>query len=443
MKGERTTNGAGAGLGILLISLFFMIFPGHAGVIGLGKLTIGSRLGDTIHLWLDVIAPGRASVSGFEAKLAPASVFEQEGIPYDPRLAAFRVSVETHAGRPYRIHLRGPAPTTEALSMLLEVRWSNGRLLREIEVPPQPSAPGAVPRAPIAETTPQPVAKPSPPGGPRRAKGGQRTEPPPRPRPGGRYVVQRGDTLLGIVQRMGVRNPEAVARRILEVNPQAFIGGDMNRLLAGAVLRLDLATGEPRAPRPASPAKRPATPPTPAAPELETDFAPADRQAPPFDEPTADLDNTVDPADPEPPAEQPARLRILAAAEEDAPASGAVPQDPHSGTTAEALELAQELAESRRREAESLRQRVQQLEQLVAHQERLIALQSDELTRLQERLKRVQGQQPAPQTRGSPWMLWTALLAGVLALGTTLVLIGLSWRARRYREATQRVRSGW
>jgi pilus assembly protein FimV len=57
-----------------------------------------------------------------------------------------------------------------------------------------------------------------------------------------RYVVQPGDTLYAIVRAMvgsGRAQVAAVARRVFERNPQAFIDGDIDRLRAGATLQLD------------------------------------------------------------------------------------------------------------------------------------------------------------------------------------------------------------
>jgi hypothetical protein len=58
--------------------------------------------------------------------------------------------------------------------------------------------------------------------------------------PGSRYLVQRGDSLSGIAQRLedrGVAVADAMAA-ILDANPRAFINGDPDRLKAGS--RLDI-----------------------------------------------------------------------------------------------------------------------------------------------------------------------------------------------------------
>ncbi|MFC3531954.1 FimV family protein [Vogesella facilis] len=58
--------------------------------------------------------------------------------------------------------------------------------------------------------------------------------------PGGRYQVRAGDTLSQIVSRLaeGTQRRNELALQIVRSNAHAFVAGDPNRLLAGAVLRL-------------------------------------------------------------------------------------------------------------------------------------------------------------------------------------------------------------
>ena len=59
--------------------------------------------------------------------------------------------------------------------------------------------------------------------------------------PGGEYVVVRGDTLGTIAARIEGREPgtiQAIADRILELNPTAFEGGDPTEMRLGSRLKL-------------------------------------------------------------------------------------------------------------------------------------------------------------------------------------------------------------
>ena len=65
------------------------------------------------------------------------------------------------------------------------------------------------------------------------------------------YRTRPGDTLSGIAHRLMPGDPARAARlaaRILHDNPQAFVDGDRNRLLAGKILRLPVYTARPGRP---------------------------------------------------------------------------------------------------------------------------------------------------------------------------------------------------
>lgn len=83
--------------------------------------------------------------------------------------------------------------------------------------------------------------------------------------PGSRYLVQRGDSLSGIVQRLEDRSvavADAMAA-ILDANPRAFINGDPDRLKAGSRLAIPSFAGSSVA---AAPLDAPQVPDSPAEP---------------------------------------------------------------------------------------------------------------------------------------------------------------------------------
>ncbi|VEE15418.1 Tfp pilus assembly protein FimV-like protein [Ectopseudomonas mendocina] len=134
------------------------------------------------------------------------------------------------------------------LNFLVEVLWPNGRLLREytllLDPPlysPQTTV-AAAPQLPIAAPAPRPSVAPAP--VPRSAA------PAPAPRPaapapasraisGNEYRTTANDTLWEIAQRVGGGSSvNQTMLAIQDLNPDAFIGGNINRMKSGQVLRL-------------------------------------------------------------------------------------------------------------------------------------------------------------------------------------------------------------
>ena len=140
------------------------------------------------------------------------------------------------------------------LDFLVEVRWPNGRLLREytvlLDLPVfsgpsssaknQATAPGSQ-TSTRTETAPSsaPTARAAAPA-PREYGSNARDE----PLSGEEYLVQKDDTLWKIAERARPSG-STVHQTMLDIqrlNPQAFINNNINRLKAGYVLRLPTAS---------------------------------------------------------------------------------------------------------------------------------------------------------------------------------------------------------
>jgi pilus assembly protein FimV len=130
--------------------------------------------------------------------------------------------------------------------MLLEVRWAQGRLLREYTVlldPPVFEAPVAAPAQPApaapAQPAPRPIQRPAPAAAPAPAP----SQPAPSlsSAPAGSFgPVQRNDTLWNIATRTRPDPSITINQMMLAIydaNPEAF-DGNINRLRAGAILRI-------------------------------------------------------------------------------------------------------------------------------------------------------------------------------------------------------------
>jgi pilus assembly protein FimV len=171
------------------------------------------------------------------------------------------------------IRVTSAAPLTQPLlTFLLEVDWGEGRLVREystlvdaprtVAAPLQPiqaptvapsntivrapevaaAPPPPTPEVPASTPAPTPAAPPAPTAiaVPPPAVVAAEPAPAPAPPPSGDYAVRAGDTLSEIATglRPGGYNLDQTMLALLRANPGAFIGDNINRLKAGAVLRM-------------------------------------------------------------------------------------------------------------------------------------------------------------------------------------------------------------
>ncbi|NOQ49125.1 MAG: hypothetical protein GQ553_00450, partial [Nitrosomonadaceae bacterium] len=89
------------------------------------------------------------------ASLASRDTFRQANVDYVPFLFTFEISVENRAdGQPY-IKITSPQRVVEPfLSMLIELNWSSGRLIREYTVLLDPPEDVLLPTAPAVQVEP-------------------------------------------------------------------------------------------------------------------------------------------------------------------------------------------------------------------------------------------------------------------------------------------------
>lgn len=237
--------------------------------VGLGELQLRSAMEERFAADIELLQIGDLNEHQMAVGLAPPEDFERAGLERDFQLSDLRFRVDlSNPARPL-IKVTSRRPIHEPyLNFLVELRWPSGRLLREytalLDLPTfaGETAPGktsAATRPVAAESRSVSVdSSPVPAGGGARVAGTPGSD---------RVQVQAGDTLWAIAQRhqaSGATIHQAM-EAIAVANPDAFIHGDINRILRGAWLRIpDAATMRAAAPRRVTPSPRKpsATPPT-------------------------------------------------------------------------------------------------------------------------------------------------------------------------------------
>ncbi len=461
-----------------LLALAFAFAAAPAWALGLGQIKVLSQRDQPLLAEIPVISADPSELESLQARLASPDTFARVGLAPPQGIVSdlqFAVALDAR-GRPVvRVTSAGPVQQP-LLTFLLEVDWGQGRLVREYSAlldtpqtaaaPAQPPIieatvdpvdvvvrpPAAEPDNPLTATAPKPVplppSKPAPPAPtPSNVLQADAPVPVPLPAPSESEVaaaapievvadeqtrtVRPGETLAGIAAEVGRgRNLDQTLVALLRANPEAFIGGNANRLRAGAVLRIPGGSGIDRySPDEAAVVVR----------EQATQSRGAGRALPQppavVGAAPADAVATPAPAKPRTPrtAAQ-ARLEIVPAAGNEAKRAGQ-----RSGTSAggegdmvrQELQQTKESLAARDAEVQELKARVAELEQLQQKQSQLLAMKDNALASAQKKL--AAGQQaapPAPKPAEGSLLPWIGAAVGLVLLAVVVVL----WLRRRAAE---------
>ncbi len=227
-----------------LLTVLLALSTSAAAGLGLGEARVDSFLGQNLEARITLLQPSQTALESLEVSIASTEDHARLGVPTEALALGLDLILDDSADPPV-LRLTSRRPVNDPfLQVLVNVRWSSGRMLREytlfLDPPAVPVAPTVrrrdepAPEAP-PETGERPAAAPEP--APRT-----RTEAePPAPTPDDEVVVQRGQTLWGIAADWRpdpnlTMNQAMVA--IFERNPDAFINNNVNRLRQGARLSM-------------------------------------------------------------------------------------------------------------------------------------------------------------------------------------------------------------
>jgi len=374
------------------LGTLFLLVPSAALALGLGNIQLHSALNEPLNAEIGLLSVDRDEVGRIEAALASLEDFARAGVDRPAVLMFLQFDVVRSAdGRPY-VQVTSSEPIREPfLNFILEVEWPSGRLLREYTVlldPPEMLEE----RAPV--TTPPEAARTAAPrtAAPRTSTPSATATKPLRYGP-----VTADDTLWSIAKNMRPSDDISVQQTmmaLLRSNPDAFTGGNINRLKRGYVLRIDdpaMLTAMSRAEAARAVARQ-----TRAWEARKQQLAEA---APARDEPA------VEGAPPprETAAPEASRLKLVTpdTGEETAAAGSGDAETETEATEAKLqreLMLAQEAVEAQRQENTELSQRLSELEGQLAAMQRLLELQDPDLATVQQQLA---GEEEQPSADGT------------------------------------------
>jgi pilus assembly protein FimV len=258
----------------------FGLWGSNAAALSLGRITVQSALGEPLRAEIDVPDINAEEAASLKTSVALPEAFQAAGLEYNPAMSGLRATLQRRPdGRAY-IRLNSDRAINDPfVDMILEASWATGRIVRDYtmlfdppslrqpsaaaptpaQVPPPSSrssnvAPGSVPSATAvapapALTTVRPAAAP-----PRNnviapvrpaATRAPSTET-------GQVTVKSGDTASRIAAASKPSNVslDQMLVALLRANPTAFIGDNVNRIKAGAIM--DVPTAEQAGVTPAS-----------------------------------------------------------------------------------------------------------------------------------------------------------------------------------------------
>lgn len=228
----------------LAITLALITAAPNVDALGLGEIKLNSLLNRPLDARIELLDVGELSPSEILVSLANEEDFERVGVENVVFLSDLQFKVVTGQGKPY-VRISSSRPVVEPfLNFVVQARWPSGRLLREYtvlmdlpafadnKVTPVITAPTrqravSVPQ-PINRQTVRPQASVAAPAPSRTSYQGET------------YRVQRGDTLSQIARevRPGDASVNQTMVALQQLNPDAFINGNINLLKRGRVLRV-------------------------------------------------------------------------------------------------------------------------------------------------------------------------------------------------------------
>lgn len=203
----------------------------------LGEARVQSNLTEPLKVEVPLARSSNEPLDEIKVQLAPPAFYEQAGVPLASVPSNLIFNIESRAGRDYVVIRSRRAIRDPILSILLEVSSPDGRMIREYNLLLDPPGAGAPPAeaggvAPSARTDTAAT---------RTARSTwERVEPATDVELEDSYTVQRGDTLSQIAAQYASPGEDIrpLMQAIIDANPDAFVNGNGNALMAEAELRV-------------------------------------------------------------------------------------------------------------------------------------------------------------------------------------------------------------
>lgn len=229
-----------------------------ASALALGAITVRSALGEPLRAEIDLPQITPVEADELRATIASPGVFRDQGMEYTSAVNDLQIQLQRRPDGTAMLRLSGERPVNEPfVDLVLDANWGSGHIVRSYTMLLDP--PNLRRAAPAVAAAPQVAASAKAPadGAPSDTAAGAAaaTRPVPRQAPVGGAAMapadgvtaQVGDTASRIAS---ANKPQGVSLdqmlvALLHANPEAFVQSNVNRLKAGAILRIpDQATAQ-------------------------------------------------------------------------------------------------------------------------------------------------------------------------------------------------------
>ena len=141
--------------------LALLIVPFSAQGLGLGEITLNSALNQPLDADIELLSVEQEDLATLKASMASNDMFARYGLDRASFLNSIRLDIRRQSGGRHIIHVSSNRSISEPfVTMLIELDWARGHMLREYTVlldPPvyaaQATQPAPTPVAPTQRTT--------------------------------------------------------------------------------------------------------------------------------------------------------------------------------------------------------------------------------------------------------------------------------------------------
>lgn len=257
------------------VALLTSVASMEANALALGRITVQSALGEPLRAEIDITEINAAEASTLRATVASPESFKAAGVEFMPVLNGIQINLQRRPDGRSFLRLTGSNPVTEPfVDLILDANWASGRVARDYTMlfdppgmrsntataPSAPIAPVISRQAPVSPAPQRFEPAPAVAASPRAPSAPAYSPPQPAPRPLAiakppaapkatvaklaptetNVTVRPGDTAgrIAAQNKMPSVSLDQMLVALLRGNPEAFIGGNINRVKSGAVLEI-------------------------------------------------------------------------------------------------------------------------------------------------------------------------------------------------------------